>query len=34
MLLQFAVYAAYAGRLETAFLTDELASARTVVQGS
>ena len=29
--LQFAIYAAYAGRLETAFLTDEVASANAVL---
>ena len=32
--LQFAIYAAYAGRLETAFLTDELASAKSALQGN
>ena len=32
--MQFAIYAAYAGRLETTFLTDELASARAVLQGT
>ncbi|KAA6428100.1 MAG: hypothetical protein FRX49_02761, partial [Trebouxia sp. A1-2] len=31
--MKFAIYAAYAGRLEAAFLTDELASARAVLQG-
>ena len=30
--LQFAIYAAYAGRLETAFLTDEVASANAVLR--
>ena len=30
--LQFAVYAAYAGRLETAFLTDEVGSANAVLR--
>lgn len=32
MPLQFAVFAAYAGRLETAFLTDEVASANAVLR--
>ena len=32
--VQFAIYAAYAGRLEAAFLTDELASASAVLQGT
>ena len=31
--MQFAIYAAYAARLETAFLADEVASARAVLQG-
>ena len=31
LVLQFAIYAAYAGRLETAFLTDEVASANAVL---
>ena len=31
-MLQFAIYAAYAGRLETAFLTDEVASANAVLR--
>lgn len=30
--LQFAIFAAYAGRLETAFLTDEVASANAVLR--
>ena len=30
--LQFAIYAAYAGRLETAFLTDEVGSANAVLR--
>ena len=32
--VQFAIYAAYAGQLEAAFLTDELASASAVLQGT
>lgn len=30
--VQFAIYAAYAGRLETAFLTDEVGSANAVLR--
>ncbi|DBA97431.1 hypothetical protein WJX77_010396 [Trebouxia sp. C0004] len=32
--MKFAIYAAFAGRLEAAFLTDELASASAVLQGT
>ena len=30
--MQFAVYVAYAGRLENAFLADEMASAQAILQ--